>query len=96
MKVVSHCLKKLYKPTYYYQKVGIMLLDFNSQQQMNFGQERINRREKVMETMDKINNSFGNRSIFLASSGVEQKWAMRRESKSPSYTTNWDELLIVK
>ena len=42
--------------------------------------------------------SNGKDALFLAGAGVpgERAWAMRRERKSPAYTTRWDELLTVE
>ena len=54
------------------------------------------REERLSEAVDAINRSFGRGSIFLLAEGVEKPWAMKREMLSPSYTTNWDQLLAVK
>ncbi|WP_417552290.1 DUF4113 domain-containing protein [Marinomonas fungiae] len=35
-------------------------------------------------------------SVFFASQGTSQQWAMKRELLSPSYTTRWEELPVVK
>ncbi|NNM69469.1 MAG: DUF4113 domain-containing protein [Gallionella sp.] len=34
----------------------------------------------------------GQGTLTIAASGIEKRWAMRRENKSPSYTTEWGEL----
>ena len=37
----------------------------------------------------------GKNSVGSAAAGIRKPWKMRRERKSPSYTTDWDELLVV-
>jgi DNA polymerase V len=49
-----------------------------------------------MQTMDLINRKMGKDAIFLASAGIRNHWQMKRENKSPSYTTNWNELAEVR
>jgi DNA polymerase V len=46
--------------------------------------------------MDSINNIWGRDTLKIASSGIMQKWAMKRQHISQRYTTKWDELLSVR
>ena len=48
--------------------------------------------DNLMQVMDAINQKMGKGSVITAASGINQRWAMRRESKSPNYTTEWNEL----
>ena len=52
--------------------------------------------DMIMNTMDRINGRYGSSTIRLASEGTEKSWRMRRESVSPCYTTNFDDLVEVK
>ena len=47
---------------------------------------------KLMSVMDSINRRMGKGSMTIAASGTKQRWAMRRDAKSPNYTTDWNEL----
>lgn len=47
---------------------------------------------QLMQTMDMINRKMGKDAIFLASAGIRKHWQMKRENKSPCYTTHWGEL----
>jgi len=49
-----------------------------------------------MKAVDRINIKWGSNTIKYASSGLEQSWRMKRAKLSPRYTTNWDEMLVVK
>ena len=48
----------------------------------------------MMLVMDGINRRMGQGSLAIAASDIRQRWAMRREGKSPDYTTDWDELRV--
>lgn len=48
--------------------------------------------DNMMRVMDRINSKMGAGTLTVAASGIAQRWAMRREIKSPSYTTEWSEL----
>ncbi len=58
--------------------------------------------DKEMTVLDYINNKMGSKTLFYGSQGVfkskknKKKWNMKSHFKSKSYTTNWDQLLIVK
>ena len=53
------------------------------------------RSDKIMSLMDDINGKWGRGAIRVAAVSAEHPWAMRRERKSPNYTTRWDELPVV-
>lgn len=50
---------------------------------------------ELMKAMDSINRKMGKDAIKLASEGFKKPWKMKQENKSPSYTTNWDEVQSV-
>lgn len=54
------------------------------------------RSEKLMATLDNINRLHGKKTIHYASETLSNRWHMRQQFKSQSYTTNWRELLTVK
>ena len=91
-------LKGIYRPGHKYIKAGIMLsaLSPAAQKQGNLlGNEATNQKAAaLMEVMDKINQREGRNTIFLAGSGINPTWKMRREKQSPHYTTRWEELPI--
>ena len=91
-------LKKIYKEGVYYQKAGVMLSQLVAEggQQLDiFGfSGRSQTSKTLMATIDKINLKFPNHTIKLASEGTNKSWAMRRELKSPNYTTDWNDLPV--
>jgi len=53
------------------------------------------KRLAIMQALDTVNRRWGKNTLFYAASGIEKRWSMRRERKSPSYTTRLSELLRV-
>ena len=51
--------------------------------------------EELMQTIDRINASRDSRITFAAQ-GIKKPWSMQRRLQSPRYTTNWNDLLIVR
>lgn len=95
-KAAIWALRKMYKPNIYYLKAGVMLSDLvplEGQQLDIFGFAKPDGKAQIlMETLDKLNRKFGKGTIKLASEGTKRSWIMRRDLKSPNYTTNWNDL----
>lgn len=51
-------------------------------------------RDKLMSVLDTINTKFQKNSLFYAAEGIKKEWQMKRERKSPHYTSAWTELAI--
>lgn len=92
-------LKGIYKSGYKYQKAGIMLANLvpaEGQQTDLFGfKPSLSKSDKLMVVMDEINRKMGKGFLRVSSQGYKQPWAMKQERKSKSFTTKWDELVIV-
>lgn len=92
-KVALWLLKKIYRPGYAYQKAGVALMDLRDAgtTQLNlFATNQDNPR--LMQVMDHINAVWGRGTLRSGAEGVRKEWSMKREKKSPNYTTRWDEL----
>jgi len=93
-------LKKIYRPGIYYQKCGVMLVDTlpgNLLQKDMFGfSDTDPKSQALMEVIDRINQKYYRGAIRVAAEGNKKPWQMRRSFKSPNYTGDWDELLVVK
>ena len=92
-------LTRLYRPGHRYAKAGIMLSGLTpamNQQASLFGNRAADQQSAtLMKTLDAINRAMGKDTLYLAGAGIQRRWQMRREHKSPHYTTRWDELAIV-
>ena len=49
-----------------------------------------------MAAVDMINQKWGGNTIQLAVAGTDKSWGIKQCRKSPAYTTNWNELPVVK
>lgn len=97
---VRQIVERYFESGYYLKKAGIMLLELTSESQIQrslFDRAGDRRQSaKIMELIDNINQRFGKETITLAATGIKRHWLMRRARRSPRYTTNWNELPIVK
>jgi DNA polymerase V len=91
-------LEQIYRPGYSYQKAGVVLGDLTPHAlvQGQLFAERDERRERLMATIDTINRRMGRATIRSAAEGNTHAWKMRSAYKSPSYTTRWEDILVVK
>lgn len=95
-------VRKLYRQGYRYKKAGIIALELTpvgSFQGDLFAAQPLpkenNRSAALMQTMDTINQRMGRDTVFIGTMGVKQQthtWHVRRNLRSPRYTTRWDEL----
>jgi DNA polymerase V len=80
-----------------FHKAGVMLLDLRQKkpEQLNFFQAyQSEPSQRLMATMDRINRKYGRGTVILANQGIDASWNMRRERKSPCYTTRLHELPV--
>jgi len=93
-------LRQIYRSGHAYQKAGVMLTEIipaTSRPRTLFDDVAIQQKSAVlMETLDRINRRMGSGTMQLLGEGVSKSWAMRRSSVSQCYTTEWDELAVVR
>jgi len=91
-------LKAIYRTGYRYKKTGVLLMGLQSKEtvQATLFDDTAKQAKSagMMSVMDSINRKMGKGSMTIASSGIQHRWAMRRERKTPNYTTDWDELPV--
>ncbi|SNY97914.1 Y-family DNA polymerase [Halomonas sp. hl-4] len=95
-------LRRLWRKGYAYQKAGLMLLDLSpkANRQLTLGETPqteadAQRSERLMATVDKLNRELGRGTIQMGLPRKGNAWALRSERRTPRYTTQWSELLIV-
>ena len=91
-------LAAIYRQGFSYKKSGVLLMGLQPkdalQPSLFDGTFERDKSNKLMGVMDAINQRMGKGSITIAASGTQQRWAMRRDSKSPNYTSDWNELPV--
>lgn len=94
--LAGEALAGLYHRGRRYKKCGIGLLDLRQASGAQSDLFNAGQSSPLMQALDSVNRRFGKQTLRLASSGIEQPWAMRREFKSPGYTTEWEDLPTVR
>ena len=96
LEAAKFCLSKIYKHGYRYKKTGIMLMDLipASLEQKQLFVDCNHRPGDLMGIVDRVNQDHGPDTLFFGAQGVTREWKMRCGSRSPRYTTQWDELLM--
>lgn len=91
-------LEKIFKSGYGYKKAGVIVGDFTPEgnQQLSLFDNRNVKHIKLMNAVDKINQSYGQQKVRLAAQDMGRVWKMKQERLSPRYTTNLNEIIIVK
>jgi len=99
VRIAKHLLTEIFKRGYRYQKCGVQLGHIHAASIPNqidlFANNAPNDGTELMNTIDKINNRFP-KGITLSATGINTGWQVPVEYLSPHYTTNWNELAIVK
>jgi DNA polymerase V len=110
LKAAGQTVRSLYKAGFRYKQAGVMLTDLTTSDKGQISllnpesdADRTLRGER-MALLDGINLRMGRGTIFYGAEGVNSRksspgtdrWRMRSQYKSPSYTTNWDEIAVVK
>lgn len=87
-------LARLYKPGFRYAKAGVMLLDLTDRavEQADLFAGPAPRRERLMAALDAVNDRFGRGTLRVGNVEGHQAWHMSQNSKTPSYTTEWEGL----
>ncbi|MDR2115247.1 MAG: Y-family DNA polymerase [Planctomycetaceae bacterium] len=98
-------LKSLFRQGTQYKKATVILLNLQDNavtksQGMLFNTdnktpEKRNQEERLMKSVDQINQMLGKGKLFFGSQGMKQNWRGASEHRSPEYTTCWDELPVV-
>lgn len=87
-------IQDMYRPGVRYQKSGVGLIEIvdKDTQQLDMLNFQPIRSEQLMATLDRINRKYGSGTITTAAEGVNKRWRMRTDFRSPSYTSSWNEL----
>ena len=101
-RIAKKCLQKIYKPDYFYKKVGICFDDLMEQNHQQFdlfhqpNEASLHKKDQLLAIFDDINQKFGRHTIKLGAEGITKPWIKPSERLSPRYTTQWSDLPIVQ
>ena len=99
IKAVQAGLQQVFREGFSYAKAQVILLDLCRKNEYTpdlFAPEQPVKTERLMSTLDAINNRWGRGTLQPGRIAKPVEWAMRRELLSPAYTTRWSELMVAK
>ena len=98
-KAMIEGLKNIYRPEFYYKRAGIMLTEIESADtpQKDFLVSETERAKdtKLMKAVDAVNRKLGRKTLYFGTQDAGVRHYIKREFKSASYTTSWNDLPLV-
>lgn len=89
-------LEKIFREGYLYKKAGVMLMaltDAKKRQSTLFDDGAGDvRAAKLMGVLDALNRHHGRDTVQMGAAGIQARWAMRADNRTPRYTTSWDDV----
>ena len=85
----------IFQPGYHYQKAGVMVLDLVPQNQTQLGLFENAPKEKdkkLMESIDKVNRTFGKDIVRFGVQDYGTNWYLKQGNLSPQFTTRLDHI----
>jgi len=99
---INELLGDIYRTGYHYKRAGVFLSDIRptavTQADLfgTFSTEGHERKRRLMQAIDAINERIGRDSVWFLAQGVTRDWQSRQLYLSRRYTSQWGELLSVQ
>jgi len=99
--IVHHAriaLRRIYRPGFAYKRAGVILSEIRPASEVQgslFAPPDRGKHARLMQVLDRVNAAYGAGKLKTAAEGTEP-FRMNREHLSPRYTTDWNELLVVR
>ena len=91
-------LRSIFRPGFQYKKAGVLLLDLAPSRQRQtflFSDHDDDKRRRFLQAMEDVACDYGPSSAFFAAQGIRRSWTMKRQNRTPRYTTDWNEIPTV-
>lgn len=107
-KAAQECLQRLFRPGFHYKRAGVIAMSIENcngiqTNFLDFDADHFQKMRRLDEVVDRINKIGGTETIVLGAQqyrgkGKSQKWedVIKRDHKSPNYTTRWSEIIQLK
>jgi len=92
-------MKQIYREGCRFHQCGVGLLDLRDRrfyQSDLFRPEQSAKSEALMAALDRINYRYGRDTVTIGSEGLTGRWTMKQQMLSPSYTSSWRDLPVVR
>ncbi|WP_204344279.1 Y-family DNA polymerase [Psychroserpens algicola] len=100
--IISNCavnaVKSIFKTGIKYKRAGVIvtgLVQTNNHQLHLFDAENP-KHQPLMQSIDHLNSKYKSHKIKLGNQDLKRTWKMRQERLSPRYTTNINDIIVVK
>ena len=100
--IISSCavsaVKSIFKEGIKYKRAGVVVTGLVSEDsfQLNLFDTQNPKHQPLMQSIDFLNAKFKGNKIKLGSQDLKRTWKMRQERLSPKYTTNINDIIVVK
>lgn len=97
-KCAVEAVKSIYKPNIKYKRAGVIvtgLVPENNFQLDLFTKENP-KHKPLMDAIDHINKKYKSNRVKLGNQDLERTWKMKQERLTPKYTTNINDIIVVK
>jgi DNA polymerase V len=99
MKYAMKGLEMIYKPGYFFQKAGVVVMDMVPGTQIQLGmfvRHNHEKEKKLMDSMDSVNQCFGREMVRFGVQEFDEKWKLKQDHLSRSYSTKLNQSIKVK
>ncbi|GAA4946732.1 Y-family DNA polymerase [Algibacter agarivorans] len=89
---------QIFKKGIKYKRAGVIVMGLvptNNHQLQMFEHENP-KHKPLMHTIDRLNEKYANYKVKLGNQDLKRTWKMRQERLSPRYTTNINDIIVVK
>lgn len=94
VQAVTHIFKKGIK----YKRAGVIVMGLvpTHNHQLQIFEYENPKHKPLMQAIDGLNSKYANYKVKLANQDLKRTWKMRQERLSPRYTTNINDIIVVK
>jgi DNA polymerase V len=96
-KFANEALSRIFVRGYPYKKAGVIVMDLSPEEnsQLTLFENSDPRHHILMKSIDKLNRTYGQQKIRLASQDLQRVWKMKQQRLSPRYTTNILDIITI-
>jgi DNA polymerase V len=90
-------LALILKKGYQYKKAGVIVMDITPEvaNQISMFENSNPKHRVLMDVVDRLNASIGQKKVKLASQALDRTWKMKQERLSPRYSTRLSEIITI-
>lgn len=90
--------KAIFEEGFYYKKAGVIVSGItpNNELQLNLFEFSNPKHQPLMQTIDKMNASYGENKIRFGMQDLGRQWKMKQEKLSPKYSTKFSDIMTIR